>query len=422
MCNSTIYWLWLSLAVTPGSDTFSKLLSLDLDAEDVFKLDNDELTSAVGSRCKDFTALSDKRLDRAEEIYNFCISKNVGILVYSDDKYPKLLKEISNPPVLLYYRGALPDFDNSFCVAMVGTRHLSEYGKRNAFNIAFDLARSGATVVSGMAIGIDGVSHAGAIAANMPTVAVIGSGIDVCYPKQHMSLAREIVKNGCVFTEFAPGTPPNGSNFPIRNRIISGLSRATLVIEGRERSGALLTARHAKAQQRPVYALPGNVGNKNSELSNLLIKNGASLCTAADDIVRDFQSESAGLLNPFELAKESSVNMHDVLERLRIAAVSVDDNIFKHSSAKSRKGGEKPTERDNVAEEVREPKKAQASFEGFDANAVKIYQRIPEGVECEIETLIDDEFPLRIVMNSLLKLEIGKFITMLPGERVRRNF
>ena len=424
MNNGTIYWLWLSLAVTPGSSTFSKLLSKCSDAEEIFALDKDDYVSLVGSKCKDITALCDKRLDKAEEIYNFCVSKNVGILVYSDEKYPKLLKEISNPPVLLYYRGVLPDFNSSFCVSVVGTRRLSEYGKRNAFNISFDLARAGATVVSGMAIGVDGVSHAGAIAAGMPTVAVMGSGIDVCYPKQHIHLAREIVKNGCVFTEYPPGSPPDGANFPIRNRIISGLSQATLIIEGRERrSGALWSARHAKEQGRAVYALPGNVGNINSELPNLLIKNGASVCMSADDIVRDFEKKSFGILDPFELAKSASVNMNEVLEKLRISSVAVDDKIFRHSGA-----GNKETAKRNEAEAVipvvdeTPDKSQQITLEGFDTNAVKIYQRIPQGEGCEIETLIDDELSLRVVMNALLKLEIGKFITMLPGERVRRNF
>ena len=139
MIDSTVYWLWLSLAVTPGSDTFSKLVSSHPSAEEIYSLDRDDLISLVGSKSKDLLALCDKDISKAEEIYNFCKSKNIGILLYSDSKYPKLLKQISTPPVLLYYRGILPDFDNTFCVSMVGTRRLSEYGKKNAFQISFDL-------------------------------------------------------------------------------------------------------------------------------------------------------------------------------------------------------------------------------------------------------------------------------------------
>ena len=302
-----------------------------------------------------------------------------------------------------------------------GTRRLTEYGKKNAFTIAYDLARSGATIVSGMAIGIDAVAHAGALAAGKITVAVIGSGIDVCYPKEHRPLAREIVKAGCVFTEYPPGARPDGHNFPVRNRIISGLSKVTLVIEGKERSGALLTARHAKEQGRTVYAVPGNVGNPNSEVCNLLLKNGARVCTSADDIVRDFEMSSLGKLNPFELAKKAPVNMTEVLSMLKIACVTQDDPVFKHPrSRQATKQTPVSQEQVPAIEESAQPMQA-PDFSGFDAKALKIYKKIPLGGECTIESLADSELNMRDVMKGLLKLEMGKFITVLPGEKVRRN-
>ena len=325
--DERIYWIWLSCACTPGSTTFKKLLSKYGSAYEIYELDSERLASLITSRSKDLPNLADKSLERATEIFEYCVSKNIGIVTYGDREYPSILKDIPTPPVLLYYRGKLPDFDREFAVSVVGTRLLSDYGRRNAFTISYDLARSGALIVSGMAIGIDGVAHAGALAAGKPTVAVIGSGIDVLYPNAHGRLAREIVKLGCVLTEFAPGTRPEKFNFPVRNRIISGLSSATLVIEGKERSGALLTARHAREQDRAVYALPGNVGNPNSQLSNLLIRNGAILCTAADDIVRDFEIKSKGRLNPHKLAENAPVNMNEVLSYLKIACVVPSDGI-----------------------------------------------------------------------------------------------
>ena len=152
-----------------------------------------------------------------------------------------------------------------------------------------------------------------------------------------------------------------------------------------------------------------------------MIKNGAALCASADDIVRDFENESLGILNPFELAKKASVDMAATLEALRIAAVSVDDNIFRPSHKKAKTTVKNETEESALENSLPKQTK-EISFEGFDANAVKIYKKIPPGKDCEIESLIDDEFPLRVVMNSLLKLEMGRFITMLPGEKVRRNF
>ena len=416
-----IYWIWLSLACTPGSQTFASLLGKFDTAKEIYDADDSSIAAVITSRSRDYEALTNKDLEQAQLVLDFCTSKNVGILTYSDEKYPDSLRDIPTPPVLLYYRGVLPDFSKLFCVSVVGTRRLTEYGKKNSFTIAYDLARAGATIISGMAIGIDAVAHAGAIASGKATVAVIGSGIDVCYPKEHRPLAREIVKNGCVFTEYPPGTRPDGHNFPVRNRIISGLSKVTLVIEGKERSGALLTARHAKEQGRTVYALPGNVGNPNSEVCNLLLKNGARGCTCADDIVRDFEMSSMGKLNPFELAKNSPVNMHEVLSMLKIACVTKDDPIFKAPRSKT-KSTQTQAPQETPATAVDTVQVAQTQdFSGFDARALKIYKKIPLGQECTIESLADSELSMRDVMKALLKLEMGKFITVLPGEKVRRN-
>ena len=415
-----IYWIWLSLACTPGSQTFKGLLGKFDTAKEIYDADEHAIASVITSKSRDYKALIDKDLKGAETVLNFCTSKKVGILTYADHKYPDSLRDIPAPPVLLYYRGVLPSFSDLFSVAVVGTRSLTEYGKKNAFTIAYDLARAGATVISGMAIGIDAVAHAGALAAGKTTVAVIGSGIDVCYPKHHRQLAREIVKTGCVFTEYPPGSRPDGRNFPVRNRIISGLSKVTLVIEGRERSGALLTARHAKEQGRTVYAVPGNVGNPNSEVCNLLLKNGARVCTCADDIVRDFEMSSLGKLNPFELAKSAPVNMSEVLSMLKIACVTKDDPIFRPSRRKSSATAEAVVESKPPKEEKAEPAPT-PDFSAFDATALKIYKKIPLGEECTIESLADSELTMRDVMKGILKLEMGKFITVLPGEKVRRN-
>ncbi len=416
-----IYWIWLSLACTPGSQTFASLLGKFDTAKEIYDADDSAIASVITSHSRDYEALTNKDLEQAELVLDFCTSKNVGILTYSDDRYPDSLRDIPTPPVLLYYRGILPDFSKLFCVSVVGTRRLTEYGKKNSFTMAYDLARAGATIVSGMAIGIDAVAHAGAIAANKTTVAVIGSGIDVCYPKEHRFLAREIVKNGCVFTEYPPGARPDGHNFPVRNRIISGLSKVTLVIEGKERSGALLTARHAKEQGRTVYAVPGNVGNPNSEVCNLLLKNGARVCTCADDIVRDFEMSSMGKLNPFELAKDAPVNMHEVLSMLKIACVTKDDPIFKPSRSR-RAATDNQAMRNAPSVDTAAVEQAPIpDFSGFDAKALKIYKKIPLGQECTIESLTDPELSMRDVMKGILKLEMGKFITVLPGEKVRRN-
>ncbi len=419
--DNLLYWIWLSLACTPSSSTFSSLLTKFSDAEEIYRADENDLRGVIGRRLTDRSALLNKDLKRAEEILEFCKAKQVGIVTYGDSRYPDSLRKIPNPPVLLYYRGVWQDFNSgSFFVSIVGTRHLSDYGRKNAFSVARDLARAGATVVSGMATGIDGVALAGAISSDAPTVAVIGSGIDICYPTQHVTLAREIVKKGCVITEYAPGTPPNKYNFPKRNRIISGLSRATLVIEGPERSGAMITARCAFEQKRDVYALPGNVGNPNSAVTNLLLKNGAKAFVSADDIVRDYEKEFMGRLNPFKLAEETPVDMKEVLSRLKISAVAPSDNIFSTKPTKLNKSREITGQNLKVAAKPPVSPKAEPEPD-FDEFTLSVYKKIPVDREILIESLLDEETSLRSLMKAILKLEMGHFIRMLPGEKITRN-
>ena len=420
--SDKVYWIWLSLACTPDTPTFAKLIASFDTPEEIYNATDREIRSAVGARVSDCTRLVNKDLADAERILDFCESKGVGILTYSDDKYPESLRSIPTPPVLLYYRGTVPDFNSSFSTAIVGTRSLSDYGRRNAFKLGYDMASAGSIVVSGMAIGIDSVAHAGALAANGTTVAVIGSGIDVCYPSQHQTLARAIVKHGCVFTEYAPGTKPNGYNFPRRNRIISGLSDVTVVVEGREKSGALLTARHANAQERPVYAFPGNVDNAGSQVTNLLIKTGAKLCTAADDILRDYEKECPPRLNVFNLKERIPVDMMAVLTEYKVACVTPSDDIFRAARpVRGATGNETKELQKDEEQQISSDARPESDMQNFDKKAINLYTRIPLQGDCEIESLVDENLNLREVMKLLFKLEVGRFVKILPGERVKRN-
>ena len=417
--HSEIYWIWLSLSCTPGTATFPRLIEKYKNAKDIYDADIKDLIKCLDPRSSDRTRLSDKNLDRANEIFEFCRKKKVGMVSYGDDNYPKILKEIQSPPVFLYYRGNLPDFNNGFYASIVGTRSISDYGRKNAFKISFDLASAGATIVSGMAMGIDGISHAAAIEAGGKTIAVLGSGIDVCYPAQHLNLARNIVKSGCIITEFPPHTPPARSNFPIRNRIISGLSSATIVIEGKETSGARITAAYAKDQNRVVYALPGNIESENSEISNLLLKNGAKIITTADDIVRDFQNLYPKNINPFNLKSKLPVDIMDTLSKYSVVAISSGDNVF--TSSKKRTYPKKSLveqEANNITESENNDSIVETKF---DTQTFNIYKKIPLSGECSVESLLDEQNKLRDVMKCLLKLEMLHFITMLPGDRVARK-
>ncbi len=435
--DNLLYWIWLSLACAPGSDSFGKLISAFGAPEAIYSASDDQIVRVIGSVSHDFDAVCNKDTKRAAEVLDFCIKKKVGILTYSDPDFPISLRGISDPPVLLYYRGVLPDFNKNCFIAMVGTRTLSGYGKTNTFKVAYDLARSGAVIVSGMAKGIDSVALAAALHAGKSTVAIIGSGIDVCYPSEHRTLARQIVKSGCVMTEFAPGTPPDRYNFPKRNRLISGLSAATLVMEGREGSGSVITARCAKKQGRAVYAFPGNVGNPNSGATNILIKNGAKLFTCADDIIRDFAYVVPACLDPFAITENPRYDINAVLDEYEVYSVTTAEDIERVAKrdekkrALKRSVGRSPDAAQPAEIEVKKTKKpveAKAETEidrgeqvmSFDASALKVYKKIPLKGECSIDSLIDPEHSFADVMKALLNLEIARFIVMLPGDRVKR--
>jgi DNA processing protein len=207
-------------------------------------------------------------------------------VAYNDTAYPPALSAIVDPPFVLWTRGAMAALDRPM-VAMVGSRAASPYGLAVAERLAADLATCGITVVSGLARGVDSAAHRGALKGGGPTIAVLGSGADVIYPPEHAPLAREIATTGLVMSELVPGTPPLKPFFPLRNRIISGLSRAVVVIEAGERSGSLITARLALEQGRDVLAVPGNVLNGRNRGAHGLLRDGAKIVESADDILEE---------------------------------------------------------------------------------------------------------------------------------------
>lgn len=208
----------------------------------------------------------------------------IDAVAWGDPRYPALLAAIPDPPLVLWVRGEVPALSRS-SVAIVGSRAASPYGLEVAQRLAADLAASGWTVVSGLARGVDSASHRGALEAGGPTIAVLGSGPDVVYPPEHAALASEVAAHGAVVSELAPGTPPRSFHFPLRNRIISGLSRAVVVVEAAERSGSLITAACALEQGREVLAVPGSVLNGRHSGCHALVRDGASLVESAFDIL-----------------------------------------------------------------------------------------------------------------------------------------
>jgi DNA processing protein len=212
------------------------------------------------------------------------MAQGIEILTWDDILYPPRLKEIDQPPPVLYVRGAITSED-SWAVAVVGTRRVSTYGRQVAEEVASFLAANGVTVISGLARGVDAIAHQSALKVGGRTIAVLGCGVDRIYPPEHAQLAEKMMASGALISDYAPGTPPDASNFPPRNRIISGLSMATVVVEAGETSGALITAQFAIDQGREVFAVPGNILAQQSKGTNRLIVQGARPMLSASDLL-----------------------------------------------------------------------------------------------------------------------------------------
>ncbi len=214
---------------------------------------------------------------------------DISIVFIEDENYPRVLREIYNPPLCLYIRGN-KNILNEISIAIIGCREASEYGKKVAEEFSFNLSKNGINIVSGLARGIDSFAHLGALRAKGKTIAVLGNGLDTIYPKENIKLGEEILNcGGTIISEFPLGIPPQKRNFPARNRIISGISKGVLVVEAKERSGTMITVDYALEQGRDVFAVPGNIDLINSIGTNKIIKEGAKLVTTWEEIVEEYK-------------------------------------------------------------------------------------------------------------------------------------
>jgi DNA processing protein len=284
---------WLALALTPGlgPTRIKKLIERYGTAERVFQASLTEL-EATGMRAVSAQSVATgKSLELAQQECVKVAEAGARIFSLSDPEYPSRLKEIYDPPVILFVKGSVEVLAQPG-IAMVGTRHPTPYGSGMAERLSTDLAARGLVIISGLARGIDTASHRGAVASKGKTVAVLGTGIDVMYPRENTRLAEQIVAlGGALITEFPVGTSPTPQNFPIRNRIISGMSAGVLVVEAAEYSGTRITSRLALEQNRDVYAVPGNVTNKSSWGPNTLIKQGAKLVATWEDVWEELPTD-----------------------------------------------------------------------------------------------------------------------------------
>ncbi len=283
------HWIWLTTRKGIGTHGGAELLRLFGTAERIYALTKRECEETVGFQRRWLEPILDKDTSYAEKILIDCDNKEFQVLTYCDELYPERLRNIPDPPAVLYYIGRLPRFDEEAVIGVIGTRNGSVYGMMQAMQFANLIATSGGIVVSGGAKGIDAMATNGALNSLMPTVCVLGSGLDVLYPRCNKEMFQNVIYHGCLISEYPPGTPPLAVNFPQRNRIISGLSLGVLVVEAPEKSGALITANYALEQGRDVFAVPANVGVKHSAGSNRLLREGATMVSDGWEVLSEYQ-------------------------------------------------------------------------------------------------------------------------------------
>jgi DNA processing protein len=330
---------WLALRAVPGVGNVTALTLVRAfgDPQSVFRASIHALECAgvrpeVARAVHGFAdwGYAQRQIQRLEAIGG-------AVLTWGDEGYPTLLRSLRDPPLVLFHRGR-PDDSDRVAVALVGSRQPSEYGRRMARDLAGGLARMGITIVSGLARGVDAEAHAAALHAGGRTIAVLGSGIDVIYPIEHDRLFMSVSQQGCVYSELPPGTQPEAENFPARNRIISGLSLGTVVVEAAARSGSLITARCALEQGREVFAVPGPVGFR-SRGGHSLLRQGATLVESADDVVRAIAPQLLAAVAPlpvlgqrdaavFATVKGSAVSVDEVVQRSGLAVAEVLDSLL----------------------------------------------------------------------------------------------
>ena len=424
--ENTLYWLWLAAKCGVASKQFDRIIEKYEDPFDVYGLTDDEIEQMEGINSTLKAKLCQKDLEGSYAILRYCKENRVDIITYGDRRYPLRLKNTVDPPILLYCLGHFPDFNSLLCIGMVGTRKMSEYGKQSAYRIGYELASAGAVVVSGMALGVDGAASCGALSAGGSTVAVLGSGISVVYPKEHKRLMDEIAKHGAVITEYPPNEPPYGHNFPKRNRIISGLCQGVLVIEGAKGSGAMITARRAIDQGREVFALPGKIDDINSYVPNELIREGAYPALCSEDILGHYDFLYGDVIDRVKLSKaQRKIADGDVDKALKKYGVVSKKRTMGKSKAKEDVDEDfsPDAEQETVAETIKEAPVAGnvaadesialiATLDGFTR---QVFEAIPIDKAISPDVLAAQGFDVSAAVTALTMLELYGLVSALPG-------
>ncbi len=412
-----VHWIWF--AHHPGLNDRVKaaLLRHFQDPEELYFADSGVLDSIENLSREGKEALQEKSLARAEEILAACHREKLHVLTYRDAAYPAALKNIPDPPMVLYYKGQLPDFDGGPVIGVVGTRKASAYGLTTAKRMGYQIARCGGIVVSGMAFGIDAMAMNGALTAGGKAVGILGCGADMVYPLSNRGLFVDTEKYGCIISEFPPGTPPMKQNFPKRNRIISGVSNGVLVVEAPEVSGALITARQAAEQGRDVFAVPGNIDQPSFVGSNRLLRDGAIMVSSGWDVLSEYEA-----LYPGKLTKDMG-KAQLTLTGEEAAAAETGNSSLKVAQKPALPKKKKDLKKDFQKKGIdKEPSPAYSDVNNRTPKLNPEEQSVVDALKSG-ERLVDDviaETGLTTgkMLAALTMLELKGVIRRLPGKRI----
>ena len=411
-----VHWIWFATRTGMGDRMKRTLLSHFEDPEAVYFARELEFERFEELSPSAVESIMDKDLLPCEEILSRCRDKGLHILTYQDAAYPKRLKQIEDPPMVLYYKGTIPAFDELPAIGVVGTRKASVYGLTTAKRLGYQIASCGGTVVSGMATGIDGVAMKGALTAGGTVVGVLGCGADVVYPVSNRWLYADTEKYGCILSEFPPGTPPIGRNFPRRNRIISGLSCGVLVVEAPEKSGALITARLSADQGRDVFVVPANIDVESARGSNALLRDGAIPVSSGWDILSEYRYQFPGKVRQRKLEVSLTANEGE-LAREREEPLKVAECSRKEGEKKPKKQPPRKKEIDNSEKSAySDTKKTQTVLTPGEQSIVELLQG-------QGQMLVDDLIAASgkapgVILAGLTMLEVKGAVRRLPGRFV----
>lgn len=373
------------------------------DPERAFFAEDGEIDGKAGLTEKEKSAVKNKSLRRSADIIDQCAQKGIRILTIGDAEYPERLRNIYDPPIVLYVKGRLPALDEEAAVGIVGTRKCTPYGITSAERLGYELAKSGAVVVTGLARGIDSAAAVGALRGGGKVVGILGCGADVVYPPENARIFEDVCAVGGLISEYPPGVRPEKWNFPVRNRIISGVSLGVLIIEAPRESGSLITASRALEQGRDVFALPGNVDAYCCQGSNELLKEGAVPVTCGRDIICQYED-----MFPEKLRRPKADELEKIDEKIRDKLIEEqlpDEDTRQNKTNKSIDNGKKVEYID-----------LHTAGQGMSEKEIAVLKAI-DGVLQADEIVEKTGIPAGEVLAALTMLEISGCVEQKPGKR-----